>query len=86
MMRIFTLCTLLTAVSALATRQIDVARDLKSLVSSPSSVGVQPKARWSEFNAPAAGVVVKVVDEKDVGVVVSSYTHSKIRALGIFFY
>jgi hypothetical protein len=58
------------AVSAFAVRQADVARDLKTLVSSPSSINVELRARWSDYNAPLPAVVVSVQAEKDIAIIV----------------
>ena len=68
--------TLVSAVSAYAVRQTDVVQDLKGLVSSPSSVTLELRARWSEYYAPDPAVVVKVLTEKDIAVIVRSW---KIR-------
>ncbi|KAJ4365116.1 hypothetical protein N0V83_008734 [Neocucurbitaria cava] len=73
-MRVLSLLTLVSAVSALAVRQPDVASDLKSLVSTPSSVSVDIRARWSEFGAPLPAVVVRVTAEKDIAVIVKYCT------------
>lgn len=71
-MRVLSLLTLVSAVSALVARQPDVASDLKSLVSTPSSVSVDLRARWSEFGAPLPAVVVRVTAEKDIAAIVGS--------------
>ena len=60
------------AVSALAVKQTDVAADLKTLVSSSSSVNVELKARWSDYNLPLPAVVVKVQAENDIALIVCS--------------
>ncbi|KAF1942364.1 FAD binding domain-containing protein [Clathrospora elynae] len=62
------------AVSALAVKQTDVASDLKHMVSSPSSVSFDLRARWSDYNAPMPAVVVKVQSEKDIVTVVKYCT------------
>jgi hypothetical protein len=59
-------------VSALAVRQADVASDLKTLVSSPSSVNIELRARWSDYNAPLPAVVVSVQAENDIATIVGS--------------
>lgn len=59
------------AVSALALKQRDVASDLKNLVPG-SSVNVEVKARWSDFNAPLPSVTVTVQAEDDIAKIVSS--------------
>lgn len=61
---------LIAAVSALTVRAPTIADDLKALVSTPSSVSIDFRARWSTFNAPSPAVVVNVTSEKDVAVVV----------------
>lgn len=60
------------AASALAVRQADVVSDLKTLVSSPSSVNVEIRARWSDYNAPLPAVVVSVQAEKDIATIVGA--------------
>jgi hypothetical protein len=55
-------------------RQADVARDLRTLVSPPSSVNVELRARWSDYNAPLPAVVVSVQAEKDIATIVGSAT------------
>ncbi|KAI4629525.1 uncharacterized protein J4E87_003789 [Alternaria ethzedia] len=69
------------AVSALAVRQTDVAKDLETLVSSPSSVNVEVRARWSDYNAPLPSVVVRVQNEKDVAKIVKYCTKTGIPFL-----
>lgn len=66
------LISIAAAVSALAVRQTDVAKDLETLVSSPSSVNVEVRARWSDYNAPLPSVVVRVQNDKDVAKIVGS--------------
>ncbi|CAO2658605.1 Nn.00g063280.m01.CDS01 [Neocucurbitaria sp. VM-36] len=80
-MRVLSLLTLVSAVSALAVRQTDVAQDLKGLVSSPSSVTVELRARWSTYNTPLPAVVVKVQTEKDIALVVKYCTKLGIPLL-----
>lgn len=46
-----------------------VADDLLSLVST-SSVGVQVRARWSDFDLPTPSVIVNATSEKDLSAVV----------------
>jgi hypothetical protein len=60
------------AVSALGLKQTDVATDLKALLSSPPSVNVDLKARWSDYNLPLPAVVIKVQAEKDISLIVCS--------------
>ncbi|KAF2788207.1 FAD binding domain-containing protein [Melanomma pulvis-pyrius CBS 109.77] len=71
MMRWF-LCTQLwvTGITALAVRAPSIAGDLSSLVSTASTVSVELRARWSDFNLPLPAVVVNVTSEKDVAAVV----------------
>ena len=64
------LVSFVAAASALAVKQADVATDLEALVSR-SSVSVEVKARWSDFNAPLPSVVVSVQAEKDIAIIVS---------------
>ena len=61
------------AVSALALKPNDVASDLKNLVPG-SSVNVEVKARWSDYNAPLPSVTVTVKDENDIAKIVGSIT------------
>jgi hypothetical protein len=67
-------------VSALALKQNDVASDLKNLVPD-SSVNVEVKARWSDYNAPLPSVTVTVQAEKDIAKIVSSTTRSHVFAV-----
>lgn len=71
-MKVLSILSFVAAVSALAVRQTDVAADLKGLVTSPASVSVELRARWSDYNSPLPAVVVKVQAEKDIAVIVSS--------------
>ncbi|KAF1849778.1 FAD binding domain-containing protein [Cucurbitaria berberidis CBS 394.84] len=73
-MRVLSFITFVSAVSALVVRQTNVAQDLKSLVSSPSSVTVELRARWSTYYAPLPAVVVKVQTERDVALIVKYCT------------
>lgn len=73
-MQVLSLLAFVAAVSALAIRQADVAADLKSVLNS-SSVNVEIKARWSDYNAPLPAVVVKVQAEKDVATIVRTWLH-----------
>ncbi|GJC89088.1 FAD-linked oxidoreductase azaL [Colletotrichum liriopes] len=61
---------LVVAAFALAVRAPAVANDLKALISAPSTVAVDLRARWSTFNAPTPAIVVNVTTEKDVAAVV----------------
>ncbi|EMD97789.1 hypothetical protein COCC4DRAFT_200932 [Bipolaris maydis ATCC 48331] len=68
------------AVSALALKQRDVASDLKNLVPG-SSVNVQVKARWSDFNTPLPSVTVTVQAEDDIAKIVKYCTKAGISFL-----
>jgi hypothetical protein len=70
------------AASALAVKQTDVAKDLETLVSSPSSVNIEVRARWSDYNAPLPSVVVSVQTEKDVATIVGPATTPKVGTMG----
>ena len=69
-MRSLALFQFVSAVSAFALRQIDVAQDLKNLLSSPSCVTVTLPARWSTYQAPHPAVVVDAQTENDIAAVV----------------
>ncbi|KAF2128902.1 FAD binding domain-containing protein, partial [Dothidotthia symphoricarpi CBS 119687] len=61
---------LIAAISAIALKAPVVAEDLKALVSTSTSVSVELRARWSDYEAPELGVVVNVTTERDVATVV----------------
>jgi FAD/FMN-containing dehydrogenase len=67
---LLSLLLVITATAAVAVRTPSVARDLEALISTSSSISVELKARWSDFNAPLPAVVVNVATEKDVAAVV----------------
>lgn len=81
MMKIFSILSIVSAVSAFAVRQADVAADLKKLVSTPSSVSIEVQARWSDYNAPLPAVVVSVLIEKDIAAIVKYCTQIGIPFL-----
>ncbi|KAF2714945.1 FAD binding domain-containing protein [Pleomassaria siparia CBS 279.74] len=58
-----------------------VANDLKSLVSTASSVSVDLPARWSDYNLPLPSVVVNVASENDVAIVIKYCTKQGIKFL-----
>ncbi|KAF2469540.1 FAD binding domain-containing protein [Lindgomyces ingoldianus] len=60
---------LITTVSALVIRAPAIAEDLKKLVSA-SSVSIEVRARWSDYNLPLPSVVVSAANENDVAAVV----------------
>ncbi|KAH9881459.1 hypothetical protein IAQ61_000184 [Plenodomus lingam] len=80
-MKFLSLLSFVTAVSALVVRQDTVAADLKKLVSTPSSVSVEIRARWSDYNAPLPAVVVSVQAEKDIAAIVKYCTKAGIPFL-----
>jgi hypothetical protein len=67
---LLSLLLVITATADVAVRTPSVARDLEALISTSSSISVELKARWSDFNAPLPAVVVNVATEKDVAAVV----------------
>jgi hypothetical protein len=67
---LLSLLLVITATAAVAVRTPSVAQDLEALISTSSSISVELKARWSDFNAPLPAVVVNVATEKDVAAVV----------------
>ncbi|KAF2846305.1 FAD-binding domain-containing protein [Plenodomus tracheiphilus IPT5] len=80
-MKALSILSFVTAISALAVRQADVAADLKDLVSTPASVSVELRARWSDYNAPLPAVVVSVQTEKDIATIVKYCTNLGIPFL-----
>ncbi|KAK1996672.1 FAD binding domain-containing protein [Colletotrichum falcatum] len=78
-MKLFLILQLLVvAVSALAARAPNVAEEIKALVTPSSSVSVDLRTRWSDFNAPIPAIVVNVTTEKDVAAVVRYCTERSI--------
>jgi hypothetical protein len=51
-----------------------IVAELNDIVSVASKAKVELRARWSDFNAPSAAVVVNVTSEADVAAVVSFHT------------
>ncbi|KAI8934141.1 hypothetical protein NX059_008896 [Plenodomus lindquistii] len=80
-MKVLSILSFATAVSALAVRHADIVADLKSLVSNPASVSVELRARWSDYNAPLPAVVVSVQTEEDVAAVIQKCTKAGIPFL-----
>lgn len=67
---IILLLSTVSSVAAFAIKAPTVAGDLAALVSLSSSVAVELKPRWSDFNAPNPSVVINVKSERDVAAVV----------------
>ncbi|PSN68088.1 FAD binding domain-containing protein [Corynespora cassiicola Philippines] len=72
---------LITAITALSAPASNVARDLSSLISRSSTVSVELRARWSEYNTPQPAVIVNVTTENDVATVIRYCSKEKIPFL-----
>lgn len=65
----------MVASAAISINARSVAEDLQNLVST-SSVAVEVRERWSDFDVPLPSVIVNATSEKDLSAVVGAPTFS----------